>query len=98
MAGRLSAGSVEGNRVNIKHPSLLGLCPCLAAMPAASAANIDDITIQQNGGTWSTDGAWSIAGITDVGSSANAFLNTAPGYTSISIPSGTYLIFLGYEA
>lgn len=70
---------------------------CLAAIPAASAANIDDITIQQNVGTWSTDGSWSIAGITDIGSPANPLLNTAPSYTSIIIPCGTYLIFLGYE-
>jgi hypothetical protein len=77
-----------------------GVVSCLLALalvPAARAANITDVTINGSG-TWSTDGLWSIIGVTDIGSDSNAFLNIAPDYTTLNIASGTYLGFMGFTS
>lgn len=71
----------------------------LAAVPAV-AGTIVGIDVQTNSATlpygrWSaTVGPWASIGVTAPGASNNAFLDPT---ASLSIPSGSYLLFFGYE-
>ncbi len=81
------------------HVSLFTLLILLLAPAIAAAATITSISFVTNGnapphgGIWGTNSAAAI-GVSDPGSASNPFLD--PGGV-MSIPSGTYLLFLGYE-
>ena len=77
---------------------LAGAC-LLLLLASAQAANITSITVVTNGnsapygGIWGTNSAAAI-GVSDPGASNNPFLD--PGGV-MSVPSGSYLLFFGYE-
>jgi len=81
---------------------LLALSAC-AAIPA-SAGTITDISIQTNptvtapqSGTWNTYSSnWASIGVSEPGASNNPFLDPSPT-GAMSVDSGSYLLFLGYE-
>lgn len=65
----------------------------------AAAGTITSLEVQRgpgNIGTWAAPpNVWAWIGVTKPGGSSNPFLNNP--VTAVSLPSGTYLLFFGYE-
>lgn len=75
----------------------------LAVIPAA-AGTITNLSVTTSGnsglgipsGLWTTGAGWASIGVTATGATDNPFLDPGPS-GAMSTPSGSYLLFFGYE-